>query len=76
MAMGCQSCTHLPQMEDHLSHGSHSSLTICIGLFNWMGEDNRLNQTTPAMHHVTMMGVSLFCQIVENDIKVCLFTFS
>jgi len=48
---------------------------FAMGLFDWMGEDNRLNQITPAMCHATMMGVSLFCRIVENDIKVCLFAF-
>jgi len=46
-----------------------------MGLFDWTGEDNCLNQTTPAMCHATMMGISLFRQIVENNIKVCLFAF-
>ena len=48
---------------------------FAIGLFNWTGEDNHLNQTTPAMRHVTMMGVNLFRRIVENNAKVRLFAF-
>ena len=48
---------------------------FAIGLFNWMGEDDCLHQTTSAMHHATVMGVSLFRRIVENDAKVCLFAF-
>ena len=31
-----------------------------MGLFNWTGEDDRLHQTTPAMRHSTVMGISLF----------------
>ena len=48
---------------------------FAMGLFDWTGEDNRLNQTTPAMHHATVMGVNLFRRIVENDAKVRLFAF-
>ena len=43
---------------------------FAMGLFDWMGEDTHLNQTTPTMHHATVMGISLFCWIIENDIKV------
>jgi len=45
-------------------------------LFNWMGEDTHLNQTTPAIHHITVMGISLFCGTIENNIKVMLFVSS
>jgi len=55
---------------DPVLHGLFS-----MGLFDWTGEDNRLNQTTPAMRHATVMGVKLFQRIVENDVKVCLFAF-
>ena len=48
---------------------------FAIGLFNWTGEDDCLHQTTPAMCHATVMGISLFCRIVENDTKVRLFAF-
>jgi len=55
---------------DPVLHGLFS-----MGLFDWTGEDNRLNQTTPAMRHATVMGIKLFQRIVENDVKVHLFAF-
>jgi len=55
---------------DPVLHGLFS-----MGLFDWIGEDVHLNQTTPAMRHATMMGISLFRRIMENDVKVCLFAF-
>ena len=55
---------------DPVLHGLFS-----IGLFDWTGEDDHLHQTTPAMCHATVMGVSLFRRIMENDVKVRLFAF-
>jgi len=55
---------------DPVLHGLFS-----MDLFDWTGEDNRLNQTTPAMCHATVMGIKLFRRIVENDVKVHLFAF-
>ena len=31
-----------------------------MGLFDWSAPNDRLNQTTPAMCHVTVMGIKLF----------------
>jgi len=47
-----------------------------MGFFDWMGEDTHLNKTTPTMCHMTVMGVSLFHWIVENNIKIMLLTSS
>ena len=58
------------RIMDPVLHGLFS-----MGLFDWTGEDVRLNQTTPAMCHVTVMGISLFRRIVENNVKVRLFAF-
>ena len=46
-----------------------------MGLFDWMALNNHLNQTTPAMRHVMVMGMKLFRQIHENDLKVLLLSF-
>ena len=45
-----------------------------MGLFDWSALNNRLNQTTPAMHHATVMGMKLFRWIHENDLKVLLLS--
>ena len=45
-----------------------------MGLFNWSALNDCLNQTTPAMHHVMVMGMKLFRQIHENDLKVLLLS--
>ena len=45
-----------------------------MGLFDWSAPNNCLNQTTPAMRHVTVMGMKLFRRIHENDLKVLLLS--
>ena len=53
--------------------GVMDSILHCLfamGLFDWSALNNHLNQTTPAMHHMMVMGMKLFHQIHENDQKV------
>ena len=45
-----------------------------MGLFDWLAPNDCLNQTTPAMCHMTVMGMKLFWQIHENDLKVLLLS--
>ena len=47
---------------------------FAMGLFDWSAPNDRLNQTTPAMRHATVMGMKLFRQIHENDLKVLLLS--
>ena len=47
---------------------------FAMGLFDWMAPNDCLNQTTPAMHHAMVMGVKLFRQIHENNLKVHLLS--
>ena len=47
---------------------------FAMGLFDWSAPNNCLNQTTPVMHHVTVMGMKLFWRIHENDLKVLLLS--
>jgi len=58
---------HLNGMMDPVLH-----CLFAMGLFDWDGEDSCLNQTTPAIHHVTMMGCQLFKCSLEIKTKVCL----
>ena len=46
---------------------------FAMGLFNWSVPNDRLNQTTPAMCHATVMGTRLFSKMMENDTKVLFF---
>ena len=46
-----------------------------MGLFDRSAPNDRLNQTTPAMHHTMVMGMKLFRQIHENNLKVLLSVF-
>ena len=45
-----------------------------MGLFDWLAPNNRLNQMTPAMRHVTVMGIKLFWWIHEKNLKVLLLS--
>ena len=45
-----------------------------MGLFDWSAPNDRLNQMTPVMRHVTVMGMKLFQRIHENDLKVLLLS--
>ena len=47
---------------------------FAMGLFDWSAPNDCLNQTTPAMWHATVMGMKLFWQIHENDLKVLLLS--
>ena len=47
---------------------------FAMGLFDWSALNDCLNQTTPAMHHVTVMEMKLFWQIHKNDSKVLLLS--
>ena len=47
---------------------------FAMGLFDWSALNDCLNQTTLAMRHVTVMGMKLFWQIHENDLKVLLLS--
>ena len=48
---------------------------FAMGLFDWSALNNCLNQTTPVMRHMTVMGMKLFRHIRENDLKVLLSVF-
>jgi len=41
-----------------------------MGVYDWIGEDTHLNQTTPAMHHSTAMGTCLFSRPLSEEEKV------
>jgi hypothetical protein len=41
-----------------------------MGIYDWTGEDNRLNQTTPAMRHATAMVTRLVNRLLEVEEKV------
>ena len=45
-----------------------------MGLFDWSAPNDHLNQTTLAMCYMTVMGMKLFQQIHENDLKVLLLS--
>ena len=48
---------------------------FAMGLFDWMAPNDCLNQTTPAMCHAMVMGMKLFRQIYEKNLKVPLLFF-
>ena len=45
-----------------------------MGLFDQSAPNDHLNQTTPVMHHTTVMGMKLFRWIHGNDLKVLLLS--
>jgi len=41
-----------------------------MGILDWSAPNNRLNQTTPAMHHVTAMQMRMLAQHLSLEDKV------
>ena len=43
---------------------------LCMGIFDWKGEDQRLHQTTPAMRHATAMATRLLARTMTLEDQV------
>ena len=46
------------------------SRLLQMGIYDWRGEDHRLHQSTPAMHHATPMATQLLARTMTLEDQV------